>query len=531
MTRSTNNDISDFKFPFEDHVPKEFKRDQVQDISQDYTGETIIHISNYPFYEGEYISEENGIIFKYGKRRAYRFRNWTNSLHTHKWIIYSEISGRWILLTHHNEKNPEYIDNKPKEYFCEEGKVIGKYINGIYIKKDKVYGPREIYKNDINASTPVGNWYTNSEKSLLDQKNSPSIQVVAGEISKKNLIKLKDDTFLSQRFINIGKYYLDIKEKESQKVSYYKSEGSVIEKITDIFYLVKEGELLYKPHKGKEKLLKIGDSISFVIFSGASNFIYNLSFDGVGSAITSLNKERSRKIVRITNSSSAAEIETPGSTFNVSNNQFNITKKYWVADREGAISVAESFKETTNPDYNYAAFDKAVVEYIEGSAATISVTWNGFVYNERHTINLDSSPTSEPIETHEDFCNFAGTKDEPANGAIFNDDETFNKFAIYDSDGERLKFAGVTSYLAPSTTITETIEYQNATFKDLNDIGTIGDPARDDVTGISADNLADAGIRNWLCVGIEWEPIGKGCRVNKTYLLSGIGKWNKDIYS
>jgi hypothetical protein len=98
-------------------------------------------------------------------------------------------------------------------------------------------------------------------------------------------------------------------------------------------------------------------------------------------------------------------------------------------------------KRTITIDYGFTRF---VCEYAGFEGAPVPI------------IEWSSGVSSEPIETHPDFENFAGTPSSPNNGAVFLDtetqkitnDNTKGKFAYFRSDTGN-DFAGVTTYLSP----------------------------------------------------------------------------------
>lgn len=145
---------------------------------------------------------------------------------------------------------------------------------------------------------------------------------------------------------------------------------------------------------------------------------------------------------------------------------------------------------------------------------------------------IKASLTKESIETHQDFESFAGTVEDPKNGAIFNDDGTFSHFESLeehcpDRQDSQVKF-GIKYYLEPTLTVEQTTYKSTQTFN-TPEVGKIEDPssidAYGDTTSISLPK------RNFLVIGEDASFFGNGIKNTKSYLLSGFNaKWNDLIY-
>ena len=139
---------------------------------------------------------------------------------------------------------------------------------------------------------------------------------------------------------------------------------------------------------------------------------------------------------------------------------------------------------------------------------------------------LDVSLSEDPIETNPDFATFAGTPSAPLNAAVFVDPETqkptaddavgvFREFGI---DGDK---AGVAGYLVPGATWTE-IYFSTSRPTDLGDLGEIDSP--------SGPNPSFGSGKTWLYSGANYRRRGFIFEIRKTWLLSGRGGWDTDIY-
>jgi len=208
-------------------------------------------------------------------------------------------------------------------------------------------------------------------------------------------------------------------------------------------------------------------------------------------------------------------------------NTISCTDQYIRPEGEG-VDWAKEFIGKKHSNFPNCIFVNASVTMQDGGWETVSVKYEGFKREKHVTFDAQSSSGSDPIDTHVDFCTFAGSKNNPntANSnPKFNDDGTFDKFYTYMQDKTTLNdFAGVKSYLAPSLIWTEKIEYNKVTFEDLELIGTMSDPTHDSAPTPSGD-------RDWLVVDVSWAPKGIGCVATIKYRMSGRNGWDTDIYS
>ena len=154
-------------------------------------------------------------------------------------------------------------------------------------------------------------------------------------------------------------------------------------------------------------------------------------------------------------------------------------------------------------------------------------------------LEIDMALSEEAIETHEDFEEFAGTPQEPKNDAQFNDDGTFKGFRITAGtcppEQENNK-QGVSSYLFPTCTIIETQksgQRSSTSRKVVGEIVTQGFehqvPGLDNTTRFPRFK-AKRGSRDFLVIGEDKQPYGKGEIVKTKHRMSGKRKWNDSIY-
>ena len=131
-------------------------------------------------------------------------------------------------------------------------------------------------------------------------------------------------------------------------------------------------------------------------------------------------------------------------------------------------------------------------------------------------LTYSGGQNNDPIETHPDFEDFAGTKDAPKNGAKF-DEETGEFIGFV---GAEFPFQGVLYYLNPSSRIS--ISYWTKTQPNLENRMVIVD----NITGFPG--LPDAA--NYLRVDMPYRKVGNNYQVTEQYLASGPTGWNAIIY-
>lgn len=146
----------------------------------------------------------------------------------------------------------------------------------------------------------------------------------------------------------------------------------------------------------------------------------------------------------------------------------------------------------------------------------------------------------QPIETHPDFDDIAGTPSSPQNGAIFidadtgqigTDDETafFDRFAPILSGGSKNPKAGLEAFLSPSVTYRE--NYVTTALPSASGFGT----RTSSVPGPGFPGTT--GSRDWLYLGFTYQRRGAPgggssivYEVTREWRLSGRGGWDDDIY-
>ena len=123
----------------------------------------------------------------------------------------------------------------------------------------------------------------------------------------------------------------------------------------------------------------------------------------------------------------------------------------------------------------------------------------------------------DPIQTHPDFKEFAGTSASPKNGAYF-DPETGDFVGFTDPNN---KFFGTSAYIVPSVMINLT--FYSHYVPDLAYVGEVYD--------WSVPNLiAPPNVKDFLLLGMPYRQIGNLFQITHQILGSGPDGWNRKIY-
>jgi hypothetical protein len=229
--------------------------------------------------------------------------------------------------------------------------------------------------------------------------------------------------------------------------------------------------------------------------------------------------------------------ETVGSTVKLDNNGVIYAQyKYLLAGQYFTINQAQDWAtgHFGADDENYGH-----LKCVNASCSTngpfheVTLIYQGVPQNAKNKVaRVSASTTTEPIDTHPEFKEFGGDKEEPNNEAIFNDDGTFKAFKVHPScpRPKNNNKAGIKSYLAPSMTY-EIIAELGSPNNNNGEIGEITTtPDSHQPAGLNSLSVPKIGKRNWLVIGIDEQPFGKGARQTTKWRLSGRRKWNRDIY-
>ena len=113
-----------------------------------------------------------------------------------------------------------------------------------------------------------------------------------------------------------------------------------------------------------------------------------------------------------------------------------------------------------HPDFNNLLCERVQVEKERGNVARITAEYSGgdatsgnFGVGTNNPnapiVEVSSTASQEPIETHPEFETLAGTPENPLWPGVFDDEGRFAGFPRTDADGNECPYFGVTSYLAP----------------------------------------------------------------------------------
>tara|TARA_R100000808_G_scaffold512_1_gene2673 strand:+ start:21879 stop:22652 length:774 start_codon:yes stop_codon:yes gene_type:complete len=194
-----------------------------------------------------------------------------------------------------------------------------------------------------------------------------------------------------------------------------------------------------------------------------------------------------------------------------------------------------------HPDFDWLRFKTATITRQPGCLAQVKVNFEGIPdptgedeEDEEDTstkYSLRGTSSNEPIETHPDFEDFAGTPGLPLNGARWTPKgmKGQHKFeGFIDEAGNALY--GVKSYLEGGFIFSETrLVPKKDAFVIAQHLNNIGKRLRIP-DGHGMGNLNGHPQRDWLQISCDVEPVGTGFKVTRNWRLSGVRKWNKDIY-
>ncbi|WP_395753319.1 hypothetical protein [Prosthecobacter sp.] len=123
----------------------------------------------------------------------------------------------------------------------------------------------------------------------------------------------------------------------------------------------------------------------------------------------------------------------------------------------------------------------------------------------------------DPIQTHPNFLDFAGTADDPKNGAYFDPDS--GEFVGFTDPSSR--FFGTTAYIVPSVMVN--LSFYTHYVPDLANVGEI-------YTWNIPNLIAPPNVKNFLLLGMPYRQIGNVFQVTHQVLGSGPSGWNNTIY-
>jgi hypothetical protein len=184
-------------------------------------------------------------------------------------------------------------------------------------------------------------------------------------------------------------------------------------------------------------------------------------------------------------------------------------------------------RSTAHPKYTFLGLESKSITFDEGGQAAISLLWTGSSAATSGTPplpapiwTLSRSPSQEPIDTHPDFEAFAGTPASPLNGAIFDEDGLFVRFAADDPN----VWGGVSKYLEMAAVLTKVSVVRTEPSSDE----VI--PRRETPSTGSAIDVPTITGRNWLKTDYSKKQSGSVWELTEEWTMSGQQGWNEELY-
>tara|TARA_Y100000004_G_C8951934_1_gene428927 strand:- start:1283 stop:2941 length:1659 start_codon:yes stop_codon:yes gene_type:complete len=525
----------------DDAIPTEFDRNCPPSQpcssvlpSQDLSGPDEVHFSGISHLNATFTSKTpDGHTYTANGRRAYRIKTWSTFIKKRGWIYFDSKSACWRFTPKGTETTPPSNEFDCIEYFDTDNNSIGCKIAGIRIDEtNRICSLEGIYLKPScdSSSSPVGDWYC-PVASLLEQESDPILTCETGARPYSSYQSVGGSLQLTSAASCIGSYKINGDENGECVLTYLEptpTEATDAKIRTVLIKINDNGTCTWGANLPTPSVLAVGQSRDFIVINGKNTFRCKFTYLEIGSAIAQMSNTEGTVNVEGTIGS---EEKTIGGSFTCDTNRIYPKERYICEEGDG-VSLAEGFIGSTHQPFSYALFKNATITKNEGFEY-VDVNYEGVIEDEFIRLSVNTTTTTEPIDTHENFCEFGGFKGEEENGAIFNDDGTFKKFELQ-IEGERNPFAGVKSYLYPSVEITEVVEYSDIKWDDLDKVGKVCKPRKDSVTKLDAgQKLGEAGTSapsKFLCVGAKWQAFGTGCIVTLTYRLSGENGWDKDIY-
>lgn len=181
---------------------------------------------------------------------------------------------------------------------------------------------------------------------------------------------------------------------------------------------------------------------------------------------------------------------------------------------------------TVCPDFANLALDSKRVLYDDGGQAKIQLVWAGVGGTDEEPALpepvwfLRRTPSEEPIDTHPNFEDFAGTSTSPLNGAQFDQNGLFTGFAVVVSPNV---WGGITKYLEFSATLTKTSVVKTSP-NTSEVIPRINTPSGAPFT------IPSIPDRTWMKTDFTVTQRGGVFEVFEEWTMSGQRGWNTTIY-
>lgn len=155
-----------------------------------------------------------------------------------------------------------------------------------------------------------------------------------------------------------------------------------------------------------------------------------------------------------------------------------------------------------------------------GKASLIDCSYFGLASDPTDKIlQHPGSAGRDPIETHENFTSFAGSPDDPKNGARF-DEQSGQFLGFFDPEEDEL--FGVRSYYVPDTSVY--LSYWTYSVPRLTKLFS----TKSSIPGVKK----PPNVKNFLLIGLPYRQVGGASiyQVTEQWLGSGPKGWSKKIY-
>lgn len=161
---------------------------------------------------------------------------------------------------------------------------------------------------------------------------------------------------------------------------------------------------------------------------------------------------------------------------------------------------------------------KRSVRYLKANKVRVTLSYIGVAADPTpFFIEHPGGSGQDPIQTHPNFADFAGTADSPKNGAYFDPDSL--EFVGFTDPTNR--FCGTSAYIVPSVMVN--LSFYTHYVPDLANVGQI-------YTWNIPNLIAPPNVRNFLLLGMPYRQIGNVFQVTHQVLGSGPNGWNSTIY-
>jgi hypothetical protein len=205
----------------------------------------------------------------------------------------------------------------------------------------------------------------------------------------------------------------------------------------------------------------------------------------------------------------------PGSTETIDKDGLINAQVTWEGDAGQIRGLRPIPNLSSHPYINGLLCYQSTLEYLKAGKAKVTGDYIGLLSDPSiPTVEFAGGSGQDPIETHPDFERFAGTPEEPLNGAEF-DEDTGEFLGFFNGE-----FQGVRSYIVPSILVNISYyTHRRPSLQRLNEI--IASPP-----GF----VGPSSTKNYLRIGNPYRRTGNVYFVTEQYLGSGPAGWNRQIY-